>query len=72
MSNDSEMFALELTPEMTVRLSNVAADIMKLLKERTARPEEAFIVLDTVTRNLSVEHGMFILSPITHSNTGHT
>jgi signal transduction histidine kinase len=72
MTSEPEMFALAVTPEMTERISRLVDDLLSLLKQRTPQPEEAFIVLDIVMRKLVDEHGMFILSPIDETNTGHT
>ena len=72
MSMEPEFFGVEVTPEMTERLSTVVDEVIELLKKRTMRPEEAFIILDAVTRKLAQEQGMFLLSPVDDTNTGHT
>jgi hypothetical protein len=60
MTNEPEIFALAVTPEMTERVSEVVDELINLLKQRTCRPEEAFIVLDVAARKLAAEHGMFL------------
>lgn len=71
MSIEPQLIALELTPDLMQRLTVLSAEILKMLEDRTNAPEEALIVLDTVTRQLCATYGLQLLSPIDSTNTGH-
>lgn len=71
MAIEAELFALELTPEMTHRLRVLSTEILKMLQDRTTTPQEALIVLDSVTRQVCATNGLALLSPIDNTNTGH-
>jgi hypothetical protein len=65
MNRDEPIFtALTLTPEMTKRLKPLITEVLKLVQSRTNTPEEAFIVLDAVTRKLAMIHSMVLVAPI--------
>lgn len=70
MSNEPQLFALALTPEMMHRLRLLSTEILKLLKDRTHAPQEALIVLDCVTRQVCATYGLALLSPVDTTNIG--
>lgn len=67
---DQQIFAVSLTPEMMERLTQLNRDVLKLIQERTKTPEEAFIVLDAVKRNLELMYGMVLVAPLDHLQSG--
>ena len=71
MSIEAQLFAFKLTPEMLHRLRLLSTEILKILKDRTNAPQEALIVLDSVTRELCATYGLALLSAIDTTNTGH-
>lgn len=64
MGADEPIFFVGLTPEMMKRLKPVVVEVLKLVQSKTNTPEEAFIVLDAVTRKLEMIHNMVIMVPI--------
>ena len=65
MSDVEPIFtALTVTPEMIKRLTPLITEVLKLIQSRTNTPEEAFIVLDAVTRKLAMIHNMVLVAPI--------
>lgn len=67
---DQQIFAVSLTPEMMERLTQLNRDVLKLIQERTKTPEEAFIVLDGVKRNLELMYGMVLVAPLDYLQSG--
>lgn len=64
MAQNEQMFAIYLTPEMIERLTKLNQDVLRLIQERIKRPEEAFIVLDAVRRELEVTYDMVLMAPV--------
>ena len=67
---DQQIFAVSLTPEMMERLTQLNRDVLKLIQERIKTPEESFIVLDAVKRNLELLHGIILVAPLDHLQSG--
>lgn len=67
---DQQIFTVSLTPEMMERLTQLNRDVLKLIQERTKTPEEAFIVLDAVKRNLELMYGMVLVAPLDYLQSG--
>lgn len=71
MTTEPQLLALALTPETMHRLRVLSTEILKILQDRTTTPQEALIVLDSVTRQVRATCGLALLSPIDTTNTGH-
>lgn len=69
---DDQIIAVIPTPEMATRLEKLSQDILKLIDDRTKNPHEAFIVLDHARRQLELEYGIVLVSPIDCSQVGST
>lgn len=64
MAADEPISFFQVTPEMIGRLKPLVAEILKLVQSKTNTPEEAFIVLDAVTRKLAMIHDMVLMVPV--------